>query len=69
MLRDIYYRLYWNNHGLVRKYEPQSTIPKKGRITLKSNSLIDQLQLHNDLETLDNQIINYFIHGGELTNE
>ena len=68
MLNDIYYRLYWNNSGLVRKYEPNTT-PKKGHIVLKSNSLIDQLQLQIDLETIDNELINYFIYGGEVENE
>ena len=63
-LRDIYSRLYWMNSGIVRKFDPK-TKKKKDKETLKSNSLLNQLSLHNDLETLDDQLCHYFIQGGQ----
>ena len=54
--------MYWMNSGLVRKYH--KTKPKKDKPVLKSNSLLDQLSLHNNLKSVDDQLCHYFIHGG-----
>ena len=53
--------MYWMNSGLIRKYYKNSN---KDKISLESNSLNDQLSLHNDLKTLDDQFCHYFIKGG-----
>ena len=66
-LTDVYNRLYWQNSGLVRKYDKETKTVKKCP-TLVSNSLDDQLTHHIALKT-DDQLIDYFINGGEVENE
>ena len=64
-LEDVYKRLFWQNSPLIRKYE-RKTKSKKNKIApLKSNSLDDQLSHHIALKT-DDQLIDYFINGGEV---
>ena len=63
-LRDVYLKLYWQNSGLVRKYEKKSKSKKVS--PLQSNSLDDQLSHHIELEKSDDQLIDYFINGGEV---
>ena len=67
-LEDVYKRLFWQNSPLIRKYE-RKTKSKKNKIApLKSNSLDDQLSHHIALKT-DDQLIDYFINGGEVEDE
>ena len=67
-MTDIYNRLYWQNSGLVRKYFPEK-IPTKKITPLKSNSLDDQLNHHMNLRNTDDEIIDYFINGGEVESD
>ena len=69
-LTDVYHRLYWQNSGHVRKYDKKCKTDKteNKHPTLKSNSLDDQLTHHIALKT-DDQLIDYFINGGEVENE
>ena len=67
-LRDVYKRLFWQNSPLIRKYE-RKTKSKKNKIApLKSNNLDDQLSHHIALKT-DDQLVDYFINGGEVEDE
>ena len=66
-LTDVYNGLYWQNSGLVRKYDKESKTVKKCP-TLESNSLDDQLTHHIALKT-DDQLIDYFINGGEVDSD
>ena len=67
-LTDVYHRLYWQNSGHVRKYDKKSKTDTKCPTTLQSNSLDDQLTHHIALKT-DDQLIDYFINGGEVEND
>ena len=68
-LTDVYNRLYWQNSGHVRKYDKKSKNEKNDKCpTLQSNSLDDQLSHHIALKT-DDQLIDYFINGGEVEND
>ena len=69
-LRDVYLRLYWQNSGLVRKYERKIKPKKKYEVPpLKSNSLEDQLNHHLEFRESDDELIDYFINGGEVDND
>ena len=66
-LEDVYLRLFWQNSGLVRKYDRKIKPKKKyGVPPPKSNSLDDQLSHHIDLNNSDDELIDYFINGGEV---
>ena len=67
-LTDIYHRLYWQNSGLVRKYFPEKK-PTEKNSPLKSNSLDDQLNHHRNFRNTDDEIIDYFINGGEVESD
>ena len=67
-LKDVYKRLFWQNSPLIRKYERKTKSKKNKTAPLKSNSLDDQLSHHIALET-DDQLIDYFINGGEVDSE
>ena len=69
-LTDVYHRLYWQNSGHVRKYDKKSKTDKTDKKCppLQSNSLDDQLSHHIALKT-DDQLIDYFINGGEVEND
>ena len=62
----MYLRLYWQNSGLVRKYDHKIKPQKKYEVPpLKSNSLDDQLSHHFEFQNCDDELIDYFINGGE----
>ena len=69
-LRDVYKRLYWQNSPLIRKhflkYEKKTKSDKNKLAPLQSNSLDDQLSHHIALQKSDDQLIDYFINGGEV---
>jgi hypothetical protein len=65
-LTDVYLRLYWQNSGLVRKYEKKSKSKKAP--PLNSNNLDDQLNHHLAL-CGDDELIDYFINGGEVDSD
>ena len=66
-LTDVYHRLYWQNSGHVRKYDKKSKTDSKCP-PLQSNSLDDQLTHHIALKN-DDELIDYFINGGEVEND
>ena len=68
-LKDVYKRLFWQNSPLIRKYERKTKSKKNKKISpLKSNSLDDQLSHHIALKT-DDQLVDYFINGGEVESD
>ena len=68
-LTDVYNRLFWQNNGLVRKFDRKKKSVKKHKIPpLKSNSLEDQLSHHISLKC-DDTLIDYFINGGEVESD
>jgi hypothetical protein len=69
-LTDVWNRLYWQNSGLIRKYERKIKKTKKYQVPpLKSNSLDDLLTHHIELKYSDDQLIDYFINGGEADSD
>ena len=66
MLTDIFSRMYFENSPIVRSQIPGKKSVKKYKIILKSNSLDDQLSHQINLKNIDNELVDYFIHGGEI---
>ena len=66
MLTDIYSRMYFETSPVVRSQIPTKNSVKKYKIILKSNSLDDQLSHQINLKNIDNELVDYFIHGGEI---
>ena len=66
MLRDVFKRLYFENCGVVRAQIPPKNKVKKYKINLKSSSLDDQSTHQMNLQSIDSQLVEYFIHGGEI---
>ena len=66
MLRDIYTWLYFESSPIVRSQIPPKNLVKKYKIVLKNNSLDGQLTHQVNLRNIDNELIDYFINGGEI---
>ena len=70
-LTDVYHNLYWQNSGLIRKYEKKKKPGKNCVPPLESNSLDDQLSHHIAFgaDQTDDELIDYFINGGEVESD
>ena len=66
MLHDIYSRMYFESSPEVRSQIPPKNSVKKHKIFLKSNSLDDQLSHTINMKNIDDELVDYFIHGGEI---
>ncbi len=67
MLTDVFNRLFFETSGEVRSQIPGKRSVKNHFDILKSNSLDDQLTHQMNLKNIDSQLVDYFIHGGEIS--